>query len=142
MAQACNGRTVRSSYDAAGHRVRRVTPSGAETRWDYDPAGRPAGLQAGGQEVRFGYDQAGRETVRDLPGGLTLSQEWDPAGRLASQAITAQAGPPPGSALSEPGQMLQRRSYSYRPTGCWSAWMTCFPGRAASVSTRPAGSPG
>jgi RHS repeat-associated protein len=116
--QACNGRTVRSSYDAAGHRVRRVTPSGAETRWDYDAAGRPVGLQAGGRQVRFGYDQAGRETVRDLPGGLTLTQAWDPAGRLASQAITAQAGPPaPRPALAEPGQLLQRRSYSYRADG-------------------------
>ena len=106
-AQACNGRTVRSSYDAAGHRVGRVTPSGAETRWDYDAAGRPVGLAASGQEVRFGYDQAGRETARDLPGGLTLSQEWDPAGRLAAQSLSTQ----------EPGQLLQRRSYSYRADG-------------------------
>jgi len=107
-AQACNGRTVRSSYDAAGHRVGRVTPSGAESRWDYDAAGRPVGLRASGQEVRFGYDQAGRETVRDLPGGLTLSQEWDPAGRLAAQSLTA----PTGS-----HSPLQRRSYSYRADG-------------------------
>jgi RHS repeat-associated protein len=117
-AQASNGRTVRSWYDAAGHRVGRVTPSGAESRWDYDAAGRPVGLQAGGQEVRFGYDRAGRETVRDLPGGLTLNQEWDQAGRLAAQALTAHPGPrSPQPAPAEPGQLLQRRSYSYRADG-------------------------
>ena len=88
-AETCNGRTVRSGYDAAGRRILRVTPSGAETRWDFDVAGRPVTLHAGGQELRFGYDRSGRETTRDLPGGVTLTQEWDPVGRLAAQVLTA-----------------------------------------------------
>jgi RHS repeat-associated protein len=105
-AESCNGHTVRSAYDRAGRRIRRITPSGAETRWAYDTGGRPVTLQAAGQELRFGYDQAGRETVRDLPGGVRLAQDWDPAGHLAAQVLTAGAG-----------RVLQRRGYSYRADG-------------------------
>jgi RHS repeat-associated protein len=117
-AQTCNGRAVQTSYDAAGRPVRRVTPSGAQTHWDYDLAGRPSRLQASGQELRFGYDQAGRETRRDLPGGLTLSQDWDHEGRLTAQVITG--GTAAASALPRlagPGQAVARRSYSYRADG-------------------------
>jgi RHS repeat-associated protein len=141
-AETCNGRTVWSRYDASGRRVRRLTPSGAETRWDYDAAGHPVALQTAGQELRFGYDQAGRETSRELPGGVTLAQEWDPAGRLAAQALTAGTVPaiplpgpatsqsvpaflgsgPGGADLGQPGsaaatRTLQRRSYRYRGDG-------------------------
>jgi RHS repeat-associated protein len=132
-AETCNGRTVRSSYDACGRRIHRSTPSGAQTRWQYDPAGRPIALHADGQELRFGYDAAGRETRRDLPGGLTLSQDWNPAGRLAAQALTA-APPRPSQPVptyrsplgpSQPaaggGRLLQRRAYSYRADGCLSS---------------------
>jgi RHS repeat-associated protein len=107
IAETCNGRTVQSGYDAAGQRVLRVTPSGAETRWDYNEAGRPVALSAAGQELRFGYDPAGRETLRQLPGGVRLSQEWDAAGQLAAQVLTG-----PG-----PGQVLQRRAYTYGDDG-------------------------
>jgi RHS repeat-associated protein len=124
-AETCNGRTVRSAFDLAGRRIRRVTPSGAETNWDYDTGGRPVALQAAGQELRFGYDQAGRETVRDLPGGVRLAQDWDPSGHLAAQVLTAgtAAGirqPGPDGPLTEPagaGRILQRRGYSYRADG-------------------------
>ena len=137
-AETCNGRRVRSGYDAAGRRVLRVTPSGAETRWDFDATGRPVTLHAGGHELRFGYDRSGRETTRGLPGGVTLSQEWDPVGRLAAQVLTAgpdTGGPaapvrPGTSALaavpgfpaaspptSGPGHILQRHGYSYRADG-------------------------
>ncbi len=138
-AETCNGRTVRSGYDPAGRRIRRLTPSGAETTWAYDEAGRPVTLQAAGQELRFGYNQAGRETLRDLPGGVRLAQEWDPAGRLAAQVLTAgvaigipQRSPDliqPGTGVPQPaagvppagpagaGRVLQRRGYSYRADG-------------------------
>ena len=108
-AETCNGLAVLSSYDLAGRRVRRVTPSGAETVWTYDVAGRPASLRAGGRELRFGYDLVGRETSRDLPGGVTLAQEFDPVGRLAAQTLTAPA--------PAPARVLQRRGYSYRADG-------------------------
>ncbi|HEX3925999.1 MAG TPA: DUF6531 domain-containing protein, partial [Streptosporangiaceae bacterium] len=118
-AETCNGRTVRSAYDPAGRRIRRLTPSGAETVWDYDPAGRPVTLHAGGRQLRFGYDAAGRETTRELPGGVSLAQQWNPAGLLAGQVLVAgdaPAGPgvPPPAGL---GRVLQRRGYSYRADG-------------------------
>jgi len=124
IAETCNGRTVRSDYDPAGRRLRRITPSDAETHWAYDECGRPVSLSAAGHELRFGYDPSGRETLRHLPGGAILTQEWDPAGQLAAQVLTAgprlptppqpglSAGPLPGLA-----RVLQRRNYSYRPDG-------------------------
>jgi RHS repeat-associated protein len=117
-AETCNGRTVSSRYDAAGRRIRRVTPSGAETRWDYDAAGQPVALQSDGLELRFGYDQAAHETVREMPGGARLVQQWDSVGRLAAQTLSAGAGPfigQPSTATAE--RMLQRRSYRYRADG-------------------------
>jgi len=130
LSETCNGRTVRFGYDAAGRRVLRVTPSGSETRWDYDPVGRPVTLSAAGQELRFGYNLSGRETLRQLPGGATLAQEWDQAGHLAAQVLTAPDQPPAETHPASPvlgrlaglggpdtGQVLQRRSYSYRDDG-------------------------
>ena len=115
-AETGNGRTVASDYDAVGRRVRRITPSGAVTGWEYDLAGQPAVMTAGGHEIHFGYDLAGRETRRDLPGGLTLTQDWDQRGRLTLQALSDTARPlPEGPAVS--GHLLQRRAYSYRSDG-------------------------
>jgi RHS repeat-associated protein len=120
ITETCNGRSVRSEYDLAGRRTRRVTPSGARARWDYDNAGRPAELHTAGQAIRFGYDEAGQETRRELPGGLVLTQDWDPVGRLTAQSLAAASVSGPG--LPAPGgpagRLLQRRAYSYRPDGC------------------------
>ena len=113
-AESCNGQTVRSFYDAAGRRVRRVTPSGAQTVWAYDAEGRPLTMQAGGQELRFGYDRAGREITRELPGGVRLAQDWDADGRLASQVLTAGAG---AGSSGAGHSVLQRRDYRYRADG-------------------------
>jgi RHS repeat-associated protein len=93
--------------------VLRVTSSGAQARWQYDTAGRPAALVTAGQEFRFGYDPAGRERWRELPGGLRLAHDWDTAGRLTAQTlVTAE------SAGGSGGRLLQRRAYSYRADGC------------------------
>jgi RHS repeat-associated protein len=108
--ETCNGRSVISTYDAAGQRVRRVTPSGTQTRCDYDAAGRPTMLEAAGHELRFGYDQVGRETARELPGGTQLAQGWDAAGRLASQVLTAKPG-------GDGRHVIQGRGYRYRVDG-------------------------
>ncbi|MGH3152870.1 MAG: RHS repeat-associated core domain-containing protein, partial [Streptosporangiaceae bacterium] len=105
-AETCNDRTVLSTYDLAGRRRRRLTPGGAQQRWDYDDAGQPVRLDAGGQVLGFGYDVAGRETRRDLPGGLTLAQEWDAAGQLERQVL-----------YDAPDSDLARRTYRYLPGG-------------------------
>ncbi len=114
-AEACNGRTVLSSFDRAGRRTRRVTPGGGRQRWQYDEAGQPVLLESGGHALRFGYNPAGRETRRELPGRLALTQEWDTAGQLALQFLAAD-GPDAG-----PEDDLARRAYSYRADGCLTA---------------------
>ena len=129
-AETCNERTVLCTYDLAGRRRRRVTPGGAQQRWEYDGAGQPVRLDAGGQVLGFGYDQAGRETRRDLPGGLTLAQDWDAAGQLARQVL--------GGA---PGSDLARRTYTYRADGFLDGIEDLRLARAGSRPTRPAGSP-
>ncbi|HEY3609107.1 MAG TPA: RHS repeat-associated core domain-containing protein [Pseudonocardiaceae bacterium] len=116
LAETCNGRTVRSVFDAIGRRVRRVTPSGMDSDWSYDARDLPMSLGASGRVMlRFGYDDAGRETERDLGGGAVLTQTWDANHRLHTQAIAQVPGPAGNSPL------LQRRSYSYRPDGFLTA---------------------
>lgn len=120
-AETCNGRTVTSGYDRAGRRLRRVTPFGTVSAWEYDPAGQPVRLTTGGHELRFGYDAAGREIMRELPGGLALAQDWDACGRLTVQALTAGPAQPEGPVVAAGagggGRLLQRRSYSYNCDG-------------------------
>jgi RHS repeat-associated protein len=120
IAETCNGRTVRTEYDAAGRATLRITPSGAVTSWEFDRCGQPAAMTANQQQLRFGYDAAGQEILRELPGGLTLTQDWDARGRLIVQAVAGPVQPtatavPDGAAV--PGQLLQRRGYSYRADG-------------------------
>ncbi|MGP3926321.1 DUF6531 domain-containing protein [Streptomyces sp. 8N616] len=111
LAETCNGATVRSTYDVLGRRIRRVTPSGAESFWEYDGRDRPVLLRTAGRTVTFAYDAAGREVERQA-GAAVLSQVWDANDRLSSQTLTA-GGP---SEALEPRQ-VQHRAYRYRPDG-------------------------
>ncbi|WP_410652845.1 RHS repeat-associated core domain-containing protein [Amycolatopsis sp. cmx-4-54] len=106
LAETVNGRTVRSVYDAEGRRVRRITPSGAESSWEYDAAGLPVAARLAGRDLRFTHDAAGREVLRTLGTGAVLRQTWTANSRLASQAITDHANVP-----------RQQRSYGYRADG-------------------------
>jgi RHS repeat-associated protein len=104
LAETCNGRRLTSSYDRAGRRVSRTTPSGARSTWEYGVTGLPAALGAGASRVELGHDAAGREVERRL-GGVRLGQSWDGDSRLHSQQLTTSAG-----------QLVERR-YSYRGDG-------------------------
>ncbi|WP_236796622.1 RHS repeat-associated core domain-containing protein [Amycolatopsis sp. GM8] len=106
LAESVNGRTVHSEYDAAGRRVRRVTPAGAETTWEYDDAGLPSVVRAGARSLRFEHDLAGRETRRVLGSGAALTQSWTPGGQIATQAVRGAAG-----------DLRQERTYLYRGDG-------------------------
>ncbi|WP_131770725.1 DUF6531 domain-containing protein, partial [Candidatus Protofrankia californiensis] len=112
LAETCNGRTVSSTYDALGRRVRRVTPSGAESVWEYDPNDLPLLLHTAGRTVRFIHDEAGREVERSLDTGVVLAQAWDANHLLLSQTVTVGG---PGTARQ--ARLLQRRDYSYSPDG-------------------------
>jgi RHS repeat-associated protein len=110
--ETCNGRTVASAYDALGRRVRRVTPSGADSRWDYDENDLPVALHTAGRTLRFAHDAAGRQVERSLDTGVVLAQGWDASHRLLSQTVTAGG---PGTARQ--ARLVQRRDYTYSPDG-------------------------
>jgi RHS repeat-associated protein len=106
VAETVNGATVTSAHDPLGRRVYRRTPTGAESRWDFDANARPTLLRTAGRELAFGYNPAGREVRRLLDTGVALDQEWDVNQRLATQAV-AVAGHAP----------IQHRRYSYTGDG-------------------------
>ncbi|MER5388801.1 RHS repeat-associated core domain-containing protein [Saccharopolyspora sp. NPDC002686] len=105
-AETVNGRTVTSEYDLLGRRIRRRTPSGAESVWEYGADGNPVALHTTGRTIRFEYDRMGREVRRVLGSGAAVDQTWTPTGRIDSQLIT-RAG----------GERVQHRSYAYRADG-------------------------
>jgi RHS repeat-associated protein len=115
LAESVNGRVVSSVYDPAGRRIRRTTPSGAESVWDYDANSQPTALHTAGHTLRFAYDPARREIRRELGAGAVLTQAWDASHRLTSQTVT---GPDP-YAPPDARQMrlVQQRAYQYRPDG-------------------------
>ncbi|WP_131792695.1 DUF6531 domain-containing protein, partial [Candidatus Protofrankia datiscae] len=112
LAETCNGRTLTSAYDVLGRRVRRVTPSGAASVWEYGPNDLPLSLRIAGRTLRFTHDEAGREVRRSLDTGVVLAQAWDVNDQLLSQTVTAGG---PGTARQ--ARLLQRRDYSYSPDG-------------------------
>jgi len=132
-AETVNGRRVTSTYDAAGRRIRRATPSGAVSGWEFDAAGRPLALHTAGHTLRFTHDAAGREIERLLTPGahggprtnVALTQTWDANHQLRSQTVTAgpsaalgtisaSLGRPAGAAVT---RLLRRRDFAYSPDG-------------------------
>lgn len=105
LSETVNGRTLRLAYDAAGQRVARRTPAGAETTYAYDAAGNRTTLTAGGHALASAHDAAGRETTRRIGHTLTLTNAWDPLGRLTTQSLTGASG------------TIHHRAYTYRPDG-------------------------
>src|SRR5262249_26187039 len=107
LAETVNGRRVLSYYDLAGRRLRRLTPSGAVSEWDFDARHQPTALRLGGRTMRFGHDPAGHEVQRVLDTGAALTQTWDAAGRLTAQTLSGGTARPrhrvvrhaPGGAL-------------------------------------------
>jgi RHS repeat-associated protein len=106
VAESHNGHAVRSLYDALGRRVRRRTPSGVESEWQFDAGGHHVLLRTAGRVLRFGYDAAGREIQRSFENHSVLRQSWDSEHRLRTQVLTGTGG-----------NTLQRRSYDYDPGG-------------------------
>jgi len=105
VSETCNGRSVLSRYDRAGRRVRRRTPSGAESTWSYDATSSPVELNTSRGAIRFAYDAAGREIGRGF-GAANVVQAWDVNHRLLSQTMTG-APQVPGGAPS----IAQHRAY-------------------------------
>ncbi|MEU2718317.1 RHS repeat-associated core domain-containing protein [Streptomyces sp. NPDC007205] len=106
LSETVNGRTTTYVHDAAGRRTRRVTPSGLDSEWTYDPVGRPLTLRSSAGALDFAHDAAGRETRRSLGTEVTLAQSWSATGLLTGQSLTA-----------TPERLLQHRTYSHRADG-------------------------
>ncbi|MER5391434.1 DUF6531 domain-containing protein [Saccharopolyspora sp. NPDC002686] len=87
LTDTTNGRSVTSAYDALGRRVRRRTPSNAESTWVYDAADRPVAMRTAGRTLRFVHDAAGREFQRTLGGEVVLTWERDVRGRATAKVI-------------------------------------------------------
>ncbi|NJP98432.1 RHS repeat protein [Nonomuraea sp. FMUSA5-5] len=120
LAETCNGATVTNVYDRLGRRVLRRTPSGAQSRWEYDHRDLPQALHTGGHTITFTHDPAGREIARRIGSDLTLTSEWGPDSRLCSH--TWSAGP-------SGKRVRQRRGYAYRADGHVSAIDDLLSGR-------------
>lgn len=120
LTETSNGRTLATTYDLLGRRVRRETPSGQVSTWTYDAAGQPTRLETAGHTLDFAYDPAGRETTRHFGAQVTFTQEWDAADRLVAQALAVGERPDKITAALTPGldpTETHRRTYSWRPDG-------------------------
>ncbi|EOD68128.1 DUF6531 domain-containing protein [Amycolatopsis vancoresmycina] len=107
LTETVNGRTVGSEYDVLGRRVRRRTPGGTVTTWEFDAAGAPVALRNGSRALAFAYDSAGREIARTSPAGLHLAQAWDANDQLVGQTVLG----------GDPDRPAQQRTYRYRADG-------------------------
>ncbi|MFC9995559.1 putative T7SS-secreted protein [Nocardia sp. NPDC127526] len=79
---------MRSEFDQLGRRTRRITPSGAETRWFYDFASRPSGMIADGHDISFTHDLSGRLSRWQID-ELAIENAHDSVGRLLRQDVIA-----------------------------------------------------
>ncbi|MFI1657312.1 putative T7SS-secreted protein [Streptomyces sp. NPDC020472] len=107
-AEIVDGRLLSFSYDTAGRRARRTTPTGHVTAYGYDAAGHLATLTSGTRRIAFAHDPLGREVSRSIggtEGPLLLASAWDEAGRLTDQHLTAGT------------RTVNRRTYAYRADG-------------------------
>ncbi|MGW7386709.1 DUF6531 domain-containing protein [Streptomyces sp. NPDC054794] len=105
--EAVNGHISRYTYDAAGRRISRTTPSGLTSSWSYDVAGRHLSLSMGtGRTIDFSHDLAGQELARRLDDFATLTSTFDETGRVTAQTV-----------LAADGRTAQHRAYTYRSDG-------------------------
>ncbi|MFI6344144.1 DUF6531 domain-containing protein [Streptomyces sp. NPDC050560] len=111
LSDSVNGRSMVYAYDSLGQCTHRVTPTGLATEWAYDPVGRLAGLRSEDGALAFTYDAAGRETQCRIGDGVVLTQAWDATDRLTTQTLVSP------SSTQHAEDLLQYRSYAYRPDG-------------------------
>jgi RHS repeat-associated protein len=115
LAEIRDGVSVTSTYDRVGRRIRRRTPSGVESVWEYDAGHRPVALHTGGETIRFGHDAGGREVRRSV-GALVFDRAWDADHRLLSQVVVANPGGAPGAPTDIP-RTIAEQAYRYRTDG-------------------------
>jgi RHS repeat-associated protein len=106
VAETVNGRKITYAYDELGRRIRRTTPSGAVSAWEFDAADNQTRLTVAGRTIDFTHDAMGRELTRRIGETITVANAFDEVGRLTRQAATRFGS-----------DTIQQRAYSYRADG-------------------------
>ena len=123
LRESIDGRAVVHTYDAAGRRTQRVTPTGVVTAWSFDAVGNPM-ICTGPQRptLSFEHDVSGRETSRRIGTRTALTTGYDSLGRVWTQGVWAYDAPsvadPSGVvSASVPYQCTRSREFTYRADG-------------------------
>ncbi|TLS42927.1 hypothetical protein FE633_28440 [Streptomyces montanus] len=106
VSEAVNGRNMIYAYDELGRRIRRTTPSGAVSTWEFDAADNQTRLTASGRVIGFRHDAMGRELTRQVGEFASMACAFDELGRITTNSISTAVAPE-----------IQRRAYSYRQDG-------------------------
>ena len=106
VSETVNGRNMTYTYDELGRRIRRTTPSGAVSAWEFDAADNQTRLTASGRTIAFTHDATGRELTRRIDEFATMDSAFDELGRITTHSISTAVAPE-----------IQCRSYSYRQDG-------------------------
>ncbi|MBW2734368.1 MAG: RHS repeat protein, partial [Deltaproteobacteria bacterium] len=100
------GQVTSHHYDSSGHRLKRSSALGHTFDFQYDAAGRLAGVHEGTTTLaKMNYDALGREVLRHLPGGVVTEKTY------------LRTGEPRLSQTKRDGQVLSGRGYSYDAAG-------------------------
>ncbi|MCZ4515937.1 HNH/endonuclease VII fold putative polymorphic toxin, partial [Streptomyces sp. ActVer] len=105
-AETVNGRNMTYLYDELGRRIRRTTPSGAVSTWEFDAADNQTRLTASGRTIAFTHDATGRELTRRTGEFATMTSAFDELGRITTHSVSTAVAPE-----------IQRRSYRYGQDG-------------------------
>jgi RHS repeat-associated protein len=90
-AESWNGRSVVSTFNAAGELIEVRTPSGLPAQLSYDARGVAESLTVAGRPCQVSTDALGRATTYRY--GLTeVDSSWDAAGRLTARSVNADHG--------------------------------------------------
>ncbi|MFD3702363.1 putative T7SS-secreted protein [Nocardia sp. NPDC058658] len=122
------------TYDQHGRRVARTSPTGAETTWHHDLAGRVDRIGIGEHDITLEYNLAGHLTGWRL-GEVAVSREVTELGQLVGQEVTAFPARLVSLDLGGPTrpapQSIRRDEFRYRADGYLTAQRTTRPDTAA-----------
>ncbi len=125
---------LRFAYDQHGRRIGRTSPTGAETTWHHDLAGRVDRLGVGAHDVSFEYDVAGHLTCWRT-GEIAVNRQVTALGQLLGQEVTAFPARLVSLDLDLPGRPAPRRvrrdEFLYRADGYLTSHATTRPSAPA-----------